>query len=104
MKRDKSIDFLMFWAVLLVVNSHLEGMYVVPFKPLATGGIIGDALFFFCSGYKLFLGHFDRFDNWYKRRVVRVYPSLLIWNIFIAVVISLPLTVTSCKIKIKGAA
>lgn len=85
----------MFWAVLLVVNSHLEGMYVVPFKPLATGGIIGDALFFFCSGYKLFLGHFDRFDNWYKRRVVRIYPSLLIWNIFVAAVFSLPLTVTS---------
>lgn len=95
MKRDKSIDFLMFVAVLLVVNSHLESMYAVPFKALATGGIIGDALFFFCSGYKLSLGRLDRFDNWFKRRLVRIYPSVLVWDILAALVFSLPLTVGS---------
>lgn len=36
------------------------------FNDLATGGAIGDVLFFFCSGYTLFLGRMGRFDNWYK--------------------------------------
>jgi len=43
---------------------------------LATGGAIGDALFMFCSGYTLFWGSMKRFDNWYKRRVNRIYPSV----------------------------
>lgn len=77
----------------MVVNSHLEGMYVAPFKFLSTGGIIGDALFFFCSGYKLSLGRTDRFDNWYKRRLVRIYPSVLVWDVLAALLFSLPLTV-----------
>ena len=46
---------------------------------MATGGSIGDALFFFCSGYTLFLGRMDRFDNWYKRRINRIYPSIFAW-------------------------
>lgn len=95
MKRDRSIDFLMFLAVLLVVNSHLESMYVEPFKPLATGGVIGYALFFFCSGYKLFLGRLDRFDNWYKRRILRIYPSVIVWDVIAAITFALPLTVDS---------
>ena len=91
-RRDVGIDFLMFVAVLMVVNSHLEDMYVGCFKPLATGGVLGDALFFFCSGYKLFLGRMDRFDNWYKRRIVRIYPSIIVWDVIAASVLPLPLT------------
>lgn len=93
--RDKGIDFLMFIAVLLVVNSHLDTMYPEKCRFLATGGIFGDALFFFCSGYKLFLGGMGRFDNWYKRRVVRIYPSIIVWDILAALLFSLPLTVSS---------
>ena len=43
---------------------------------MATGGAIGDALFFFCSGFTLFLGRMDRFDHWYKRRINRIYPTV----------------------------
>ncbi len=46
------------------------------FSALATGGAIGDALFLFCSGYTLFWGSMKRFDNWYKRRICRIYPSV----------------------------
>lgn len=51
------------------------------FKTLATGGAIGDALFFFCSGFTLFLGRMGRFDNWYKRRINRIYPTVFAWAI-----------------------
>ena len=75
-KRNISIDILKFFAVLLITNSHFDEQYVYC-KELATGGAIGDALFFFCSGYTLFLGRFGRFDTWYKRRIRRIYPSVV---------------------------
>lgn len=76
MERNKAIDLLKFFAVLLIINSHFDEQYVCC-KELATGGAIGDALFFFCSGYTLFLGRLGRFDAWYKRRVRRIYPSVI---------------------------
>ena len=74
-KRDISIDVIKFIAVLFIINSHADMCYP-KFSALATGGAIGDALFLFCSGYTLFWGSLKRFDNWYKRRVNRIYPSV----------------------------
>jgi peptidoglycan/LPS O-acetylase OafA/YrhL len=34
-------------------------------------------LFFFCSGFTLFLGTKLRFDNWYKKRIQRIFPTLI---------------------------
>lgn len=54
-ERIVSIDVLKVIAVFMVLNSHMEicyGKYAI----LATGGAIGDALFFFCSGFTLLLG------------------------------------------------
>lgn len=45
------------------------------------GGAIGDSLFFFISGFTLFLGSTPRFDNWYKRRINRIYPTVFAWAI-----------------------
>lgn len=42
-------------------------------------GAIGDVLFFFCSGYTLFLCRERRFDNYYKRRINRIYPTVIMW-------------------------
>lgn len=54
-QRDISIDILKFLAVLAITNSHMELLYG-DYNFLATGGAIGDVLFFFASGYTLFLG------------------------------------------------
>ena len=77
-KRDICIDILKFFAVLLITNSHMELLYG-KYGMLATGGAIGDVLFFFCSGYTLFLGRERRFDNYYKRRINRIYPTVIMW-------------------------
>lgn len=77
-ERDTAIDLLKFLAALLVSNSHFDIMYV-KYSFLATGGTIGDVLFFFCSGFTLFLKDFQGFSgfpNWYKRRISRIYPSV----------------------------
>lgn len=55
------------------------------YSGLVTGGAIGDGLFFFCSGFTLFLGRDGGFLNWYKRRVSRIYPSIIMWALFSAV-------------------
>lgn len=75
-ERNISIDMMKFLAVLLITNSHMDKLYA-DYSALATGGAIGDVLFFFCSGYTLFLGKLGRFDTWYKRRIRRIYPSVV---------------------------
>lgn len=73
---NTAIDWLKAFAVFLVMNSHM-GMCYPKIQFLATGGAIGDALFFFASGFTLFLGRKMSFDNWYKRRINRIYPSII---------------------------
>lgn len=79
-ERNIGIDILKFFAALLITNSHMELLYG-KYSMLATGGAIGDVLFFFCSGFTLFLGRMKRFDNWYKRRIHRIYPTIFAWAI-----------------------
>lgn len=85
-QRNLSIDILKFFAVLLITNSHMEVLYPESFVKLATGGAIGDVLFFFCSGFTLFLGRGGDFFNWYKRRINRIYPTVLMWTAIMAFV------------------
>ncbi len=85
MKRDISIDVLKFVAVVAVMNSHMELLYG-KYSMLATGGAIGDALFFFCSGFTLFLGRSAGFFNWYKRRIGRIYPTVFVMTILASLV------------------
>ena len=75
-KRDVAVDFVNVIATLLVLNSHMEICYG-RYTALATGGGIGDALFFFVSGFTLFMGRKMDFVNWYKRRMVRIFPAVI---------------------------
>ena len=78
-EKNLSIELLKFLAVIVVLNSHMDAIYG-RYAFLATGGAIGDALFFFVSGFTLFLGRLGRFDNWYKRRIRRIYPTVFTWG------------------------
>lgn len=82
-ERDISIDILKCIAAVMITNSHMELLYG-KYAVLATGGAIGDVLFFFCSGYTLFLGRNADFFNWYKRRVNRIYPTVFAWALVAA--------------------
>jgi hypothetical protein len=96
--RDTSIDILKCIAAIIITNSHMDllyGKYVV----LATGGAIGDALFFFCSGYTLFLGRNSDFFNWYKRRINRIYPTIFAWAFISALLLGIHLDMPEILIK-----
>ena len=73
-ERDIAVDIVKFFAVFLIINSHADACYP-KFGILATGGAIGDSLFMFVSGFTLYLGKQIRFDNYYKRRINRIYRS-----------------------------
>ena len=78
-ERNISIDLLKCFAALLITNSHM-GLLYGDYSFLATGGCIGDVLFFFCSGFTLFLKPMEgvrQFPDWYKRRINRIYPTLI---------------------------
>jgi peptidoglycan/LPS O-acetylase OafA/YrhL len=78
-ERNSSIDFLKFLAAILITNSHM-GILYGKYGFMSTGGCIGDVLFFFCSGFTLFLKPMEgikQFPNWYKRRISRIYPSII---------------------------
>lgn len=78
-KRDIGIDVLKCIAAILITNSHMDLLY--PNDIFATGGSIGNSLFFFASGFVLFLKPMGRFDNWYKKRINRIYPTVFAWAI-----------------------
>lgn len=63
-KRDRAIDLVKFFATLLVLNSHMEICYP-KYSFLATGGAIGDSLFFFASGLALSISTPPPFVNIY---------------------------------------
>lgn len=84
---DWSIVIIKFVATFFVLNSHM-GICYPNYSFLATGGGIGNALFFFVSGFTLFFAKHTNFPNYYKRRISRIYPAViamallacLIWN------------------------
>lgn len=80
-------NFLRFVAILLIINSHLEAYY--PWRYLATGGAMGNALFFALSSFGLFLSERKNprpFTEWYTNRIKRIYPA--IWIVLI--ILTLP--------------
>ena len=78
-KRFFEIDFLRFFGPLLITNSHFELLY--PNEIYATGGAIGDVIFFFISGFTLSLSNIGSFYKWFSKRVRRIYPSIFAWAI-----------------------
>ena len=80
-------SFLRCIAIVLIVNSHLDHLYPLP--ALGTGGAIGNALFFMLSGYGLVLSESNgsrNFLSWYKRRIFRIYPSLILATFFVIMI------------------
>jgi peptidoglycan/LPS O-acetylase OafA/YrhL len=76
-ERNISIDIIKCIAAILITNSSFEILY--PISSFATGGTMGNSLFFFASGFTIFLKPLGRFDQYYKKRINRIYPTVLVW-------------------------
>ncbi len=76
--------FLRCVAIILIMNSHLDSFYPVSF--FATGGAIGDSLFLSLSAFGLYLSTKKNprsLTDYYGRRIIRIYPAIWIFVIFI---------------------
>ena len=79
------ISIIRFVATILITNSHFDNLYPPAYSVLSTGGMIGNALFFFCSGYTLYLSLSKTKMNgfqWLLKRLIRLYPSIWLFRIF----------------------
>ena len=66
-------------AAISIANSHLEPLY--PQRWMAADGLLGNAMFFLLSGYGLMSSEQKSqrsFVTYYLRRVLRIYPALLL--------------------------
>lgn len=61
-------------ACLLITNSHQEEIY--PIRILASGGLLGDVIYFAISGYCLYSIAQQSFGKWYFKRLKRIYPPV----------------------------
>ena len=94
--RINSLDFLKLLAALFITNSHFIPLYKDISPSLATFGVHGNALFFFVSGYLLMFGfgkYKVSFVDWYKKKIRRLWPSVLLWVIISSIIWHKPLTV-----------
>lgn len=67
-------------AILLVTNSHLGEFY--PWPMLASGGMVGNCLFFICSGWSIAYSLRNTpvgFAGWIRKRLLRLYFPLVLW-------------------------
>lgn len=73
--RNLDIDLLRAFAIILVINSHMDPFY--PIAVMGTGGAIGNSLFFMLSSFGLLLSEKSRpqrFVDYLVKRVKRIYP------------------------------
>ena len=86
--RDQT-DFVRFLGIMLITNSHLDSLYPLP--QLATGGALGNALFFIISGYGLVRSYACRTTSlpaWFSRRITKIYPSVIIVTLFVEILLN----------------
>lgn len=77
--RFSFIVFLRALATIMITNSHMGEIY--PFSALATGGALGNSLFFIVSGFCLYKPK-EKFSKWISKRYLRLYVPLILFAFF----------------------
>lgn len=79
MKQKKQfINLLRILAAVCITNSHFANVW--PISGIASGGMLGDVLFFAISGYCLYRSEFkpQDFGRWYIKRIRRIYITVIL--------------------------
>lgn len=82
------INYLKLIATALITNSHFGNIW--PVSSLATGGLLGNVIFFAVSGFLLY-NIKTNFVKWFSKRFFRVYPAMAVFTIFAVIVGQYPL-------------
>lgn len=79
-----ALNLLKVFAILLVFNSHCGDLY--PYSVMATGGALGNSLFFILSGYFVTI-HGEPFFPWIRKKFFQLYPGMWLVSIVNAIVL-----------------
>lgn len=77
------IELLRAIAVLLITNSHMDGVYPLN---ISWGGCPGVSLFFAITGFLLVRGVQTKFLPWWLKKVIRLYIPMTIVNIIMVLI------------------
>jgi hypothetical protein len=81
-------DMLRCLAIIMIINSHMDVLYPIP--EMATGGAIGNAVFFMLSAYGISLSDESNpksFSVFMGKRISRIYPP--VWSSIVFIIIPL---------------
>lgn len=73
------INYLKLIATVLITNSHFNDVW--PIGAMASGGLLGNIIFFAVSGFLLYNIRFG-FPKWLSKRFFRVYPAMVVFTLF----------------------
>lgn len=95
MKEKKQfINLLRVLAAVCITNSHFVNVW--PISGIASGGMLGDVLFFAISGYCLYRPEFKMqdFGRWYIKRIRRIYITVILIALLTGFFTGFPLSVS----------
>lgn len=96
MTRNLALDMIKSLAALFIVNSHLVPMYKDINPALATFGVHGDAMFFFCAGYVALSGLKKQSNHslwlYMRNRFQRLFPTIMIYYLIRSIILDIPIT------------
>ena len=72
------INYLRVFATILITNSHYAGIW--PVSAMASGGLLGNIIFFAASGFCLFKIK-ENFGKWFLKRFLRIYPVMILFTL-----------------------
>ena len=80
---NPAFDFLKCIAAIMITNSHFRPLYEEHNPALATLGVHGNAIFFFVSGYFLYLSLKRRnyeipFSEWYLKKIKQLWLPIIV--------------------------
>lgn len=78
------IVILRFIAMLLITNSHYDNIW--PISAIATGGTLGNALFFAISGFCISFKEVN-FNKWIIKKIIRIYPQVIVVSVIMFIII-----------------
>lgn len=89
-RKRHCINAIKVFAVLLIINSHIEVLYPDEIKFVSSGGAIGNSIFFIISGF--FLHIREGFWLFCKKKFLRIYPTcwIALWTGMLLGVKSIP--------------
>lgn len=94
--KDKKqfINLLRVLAAVCITNSHFANVW--PISGIASGGMLGDVLFFAISGYCLYRPEFKMqdFGRWYIKRIRRIYITVILIALLIGFFTGFPSSVS----------